>query len=69
MRVTINRINERIKSYGFEIVKGNGYFYFCPLSQFDFLKDSSVYIYHLTDFSIDEWESQLIYKINETKNR
>lgn len=64
MRVTINNINKAIEKYGYEIVRGYGYFYFWPLSDdIPLLYDSSVYTCHLTIMNVDEWVEQLEYKI------
>jgi hypothetical protein len=68
-RVTINRVNERIAAYGYEIVKGKGYFYFAPLNfpENPMLDDSSVLVYHLNSLDLDRWESELVQKIADTK--
>lgn len=66
-RVTINKVNERIAAYGFELVKGNGYFYFAPLENGCWLDDSSVLVYHLNDLDIDRWESELVQKIADSQ--
>lgn len=69
MRVTINKINERIAAYGYEVVKGYGYFYFVPLdtNNHPHLYDSIVMTYRLNDFDIDRWEGELVQKIADSK--
>lgn len=65
-RVTINNINKAIAAAGsdFEIVNGNGYFYF--VSPTSMLHDQSVYVNHLTVYSVEEWLKELQDKIVET---
>lgn len=69
MRITMNNINAKAKELGYELVKGNGYFYFWPLPDNDksILWDCSVYTCHLTSYSVEDWISILNDKIKETK--
>ncbi len=56
-RITINAINRELrKLYGSdaEIVRGNGYFYVWG-DQFVMLPSSSVYVCHLSAFTLAEW--------------
>ena len=70
MRVTINNINKAIADLGFEIVKGDGYFYFFPLTiETPELWNSMVCTMFLTDHTVDEYRNILIDKIAETEAR
>lgn len=70
MRVTINNINAAIEDLGYEIVKGEGYFYFFPLTlETPELWNSMVCTYHLTALSVDDWRWRLEHKIEETEAR
>lgn len=67
MRVTINKVNEAIAELGYELVKGNGYFYFYPLDNSKpCLYDSMVYTTRLNDFPVDSWVLELKWKMAET---
>lgn len=59
MRVTINNINAKANKLGYEIVRGEGYFYFVPVGKYPNLWASSVYVYHLGSYSVDAWIEQL----------
>lgn len=68
MRVTINNINKAIADLGYELIKGDGYFYFFPLTiETTELWESGVYTMHLTSHTVDEWRSTLEDKIEETR--
>ena len=69
MRVTINKVNERVSTYGYELVKGYGYVYFMPLdyNENPHLDDSMVMTNRLNDLDLDRWESELIQKIADSK--
>lgn len=70
MRTTINNINAAIKDLGYELVKGNGYFYFWAIeATTPALYDSMVCTMQLTAFTIDDWRSTLVNKIEETAKR
>jgi len=70
-RVTLNRVNEAIKSLGYELVRGDGYFYFWPLkkSNVDLLWCDSVATMHLSGWTVEEWKKELEEKIEETRLR
>lgn len=57
MAVTIKNINERIADKGFELVKGDGYFYFSILPGFadDTQVPASVYANSVRDLSLSKW--------------
>ena len=64
MRVTIKQINNRIKQYGYEIVAANDYFYFAPLDpKQKMLDNSSVAVFRLHHLTLDQWERELIEKL------
>ena len=68
MRITINNVNKAIADLGYELIKGEGYFYFWALNiETPELYESGVYTMHLTSHSIDDWRSTLIDKIAETE--
>ena len=68
LRVTIKKVNEQIKQHGYELVKGRGYFYFAALpdSNAGMLYSDSVHCYHLNDYTVEEWEKQLLEKVEES---
>ena len=53
---TLKTINKAIATYGVELVKGNGYFYFADTTS-ENVADSipSVYSMHLRGMSLDQW--------------
>jgi hypothetical protein len=56
-RVTINRVNAALKAAGFkdcELIHGEGYFYFAG-SDTSHWYQTSVEIFHLSDFTVNEW--------------
>lgn len=57
MAVTIKNINERIADKGFELVKGDGYFYFSILPGFadNTQVPASVYVNSVRDLSLSKW--------------
>jgi hypothetical protein len=56
MRITINNINKALADAGInaELIKGKGYFYFFG-DDVDTCNTTSVYVYRLTSFTIDQW--------------
>lgn len=66
MRVTINKINAKANKLGYEIVRGNGYFYFSPVGEYPMLWQSSVYVFHLSSCSVNGWIDQLKGLINNS---
>jgi hypothetical protein len=68
-RVTINKVNERINQYGFELVRGQGYYYFSRTSD-DSPNISEEGIYgtpHLNAWTIDQLEEMLLLRIKTDK--
>jgi|TARA_R110002124_G_scaffold97836_2_gene243018 hypothetical protein len=61
--LTIKKVNKEIVNYGYELVKGKGYFYFFPLKNNPEFYDSLVLIPRLNDFTLFQWEQELKYKI------
>lgn len=79
-RVTINKINRALEAAGFvgvELVRGNGYFYFASKLDAGDLGDnepagwyeSGVYVFHLTDYTVNDWVQAAIQLKNETLSR
>lgn len=56
MRVTFRRINDALRELGLkeQLVRGRGYFYFIEGDAAGWYS-SSVYTYHLNDYTLDEW--------------
>lgn len=54
---TMNKINAAIKETGFELFKGNGYFYFMDVTEDFSAGDTppSVYTMRLRDLSLEAW--------------
>ena len=70
MRITINNINKEIADLGYELCKGEGYFYFWAIeSTTPELYEQSVYVNHLTSFPVDRWRRILIDAIADTEAR
>lgn len=65
--VTLKSVNKEIKSMGYELVKGRGYFYFMPLGDHDMLNDESVYIYRIDGYTMEQWVQELKDKIKESR--
>ena len=59
MRVTINNVNLALAAAGHEeiLVRGEGYFYFAE-GEAGTWGSTSVYVYHLTDFSVKQWVAE-----------
>ena len=54
--LTLNKVNKTLQKYDpeVELVKGNGYFYFCGGDCSDWYT-SSVYVCRLNQLSLDRW--------------
>lgn len=69
-RVTINRINARIKYLDYEIVRGREYFYFSSLS-LDAIQipEEGVYggVTRLSEMTVEQWHDTLAERIEEVK--
>ena len=63
--VSLQAVNRRIKKYGYKLVTGEGYWYFSPL-QADIMEfnDSSVFVFRLSQLTVDQWERELLDKIS-----
>lgn len=57
---TLKQVNKAIvaKGYEFELVKGNGYFYFSPTGKDDNF-GPSVYVCYLNQLTLDRWVKEL----------
>jgi len=55
--MTLKQINRLIAHRQIELVKGDGYFYFCALpgAPFDTVEPASVYTPRLHDLSLSRW--------------
>ena len=68
MRVTLNNINIRIADLGYELIRGDGYYYFFPLSlDTPELYDSFVPLMRLSRRSVEKWREDLVYRINKER--
>ena len=68
-RVTINKVNARIKQYGYELVRGKGYYYFSPISP-DAVPIDEEGIYgtpYLNAWTIDQLEKMLVERIEDNR--
>ena len=63
---TSKDVNAAIRKYGYEIRKGRGYWYFMPYkgSKAELLDNSSVYVYRITDYTVDQWVQELKWMMN-----
>lgn len=64
-RVTINKVNERIRRYGFNLLHGDGYYYFCPVSNNSpSIAEEGIYGTTLLNaWTIDQLEIMLVERI------
>jgi len=69
-RVTINKVNDRIFKYGFELVRGNGYYYFSRTrEESPTITEDGIYgTPYLNAWTIDELEITLLERIKECDN-
>ena len=68
-RVTINKVNARIKQYGFELVRGKGYYYFSHISD-DAVNIDEEGIYgssNINAWTIDQLEEMLVERIERNR--
>lgn len=66
MRATINNINSIIKYAGFEIVRGQDYFYFSPThDKSPYISQEGVYVHTLGQWTAEEWAQILFDRIKE----
>ena len=68
-RVTINKVNARIEQYGYELVRGKGYYYFSSISP-DAVPIDEEGIYgtpHLNAWTIDQLEEMLVERIERNR--
>lgn len=68
MRVTMAAVNARTLPMGYEFIRGRGYFYFMPVEDgVHHLPDSSVMVYRLSAFTVEEWVEFLNEKLEEAR--
>tara|TARA_R100001463_G_C3391043_1_gene206879 strand:- start:264 stop:512 length:249 start_codon:yes stop_codon:yes gene_type:complete len=75
--LTLKKINKAIASYGYELVRGKGYFYFVPLNDNYASLDlgeyngepqsESVYVYRLNHITLESWVDELETKIENLR--
>jgi len=75
--LTLKKINKAIASYGYELVRGKGYFYFVPLNDnFKCLslgdynyqpQEMSVTAYRLNHLTLESWINELEFKIENLR--
>lgn len=66
-KITLKDVNKAIKSMGYELKKGRGYFYFWPLGDSDMLDKESVAVYRVDGYTLDQWIAELEEKIKESR--
>lgn len=69
-RITINKVNARIEQYGYELVRGKGYYYFSPISD-DAIPIDQEGIYgtpYLNAWTIDQLEEMLVFRIEKNRH-
>ncbi|MBL19166.1 MAG: hypothetical protein CMC82_04985 [Flavobacteriaceae bacterium] len=68
MRLTLKKVNEMIQQIesGWELVKGNGYFYWTHPTDSP-LDNGSVHVYKLSDYTLEQWVAEFIDFINGEK--
>ena len=64
-RTTIKQVNAAIKALGFELLRGEGYYYFAPLTDSaPSLPEQSVGgVRWLYELSVEQWKAELVAKI------
>jgi len=57
MKLTIKKVNQAIQEIeaGWELVKGNGYFYWVHPTDISYTDLATVDVYRLNDFTLDRW--------------
>ena len=75
--ITLKKVNREILKYGYELVKGKGYFYFIPINtNFKCLslgednyqpQSESVYVYRLNHLTLESWIDELKTKIENLR--
>jgi hypothetical protein len=68
-RTTINKVNARINQYGYELVRGKGYYYFSPITD-DAVSLDEEGIYgsmQLGAWTVDQLEKELLERIERNK--
>lgn len=57
MRLTIKKINQKVQEIeqGWELVKGEGYFYWSHSTDLSYLDCASIPVYKVNDLTLDQW--------------
>lgn len=68
-RITVQTVNKIAKEFDFELVKGDGYFYWISDRwELDrYLDTTAVYVYKINDLSLTEWIVDLVEKYNKVR--
>jgi hypothetical protein len=68
-RVTINKVNERINKYGFELLRGKGYYYFSRTADDSpIIDEEGIYgTPFLNAWTIDQLEEMLLERIERNR--
>ncbi len=67
MRLTIKKVNQTIQNIesGWELVKGEGYFYWSHPTDLSYLDCASIAVYKLNDFTLERWVEEFINRAPE----
>jgi hypothetical protein len=62
MRLTIKKINQAVQEIeqSWELVKGNGYFYWSHPTDFSYLDCASIPVCKLNDLTLDRWIEEFV---------
>ncbi|NVM47054.1 MAG: hypothetical protein HWN79_19325 [Candidatus Lokiarchaeota archaeon] len=57
--MTLTKINKELKEMGYELIKGNKYFYFSPLNNNPKFVEPITYVRKLNELTLHQWKSEL----------
>ena len=62
MRLTIKKINKVVQEIeeGWELVKGNGYFYWSHPTDLSYLDCATIPVYKVNDLTLDQWIEEFV---------
>jgi hypothetical protein len=62
MRLTIKKINKMVQEIeeGWELVKGNGYFYWSHPTDLSYLDCATIPVYKVNDLTLDQWIEEFV---------
>lgn len=64
--LTLKQVNEELKKYDAELVRGDGYFYFVGDTA-DYFTEQGVYVNKLNDLTMDQWVKEYQLKAMEVR--